>query len=277
MLTTLRVAVLPRRFYENRMPLAWAGMLPELAGMLKLLCVTAHPDDEASSFGGTLLRCHDAGIETFVLCLTPGQAARQRGDAKSDDELAAMRRQEFDAACRVLEVTNGKVLDFPDGALAKTAFLDGVAAVTIAIRRVRPQVVATFGPEGGLTGHPDHGIAGLWTTAAFQWAGRADRFVEAGLAPHRAQKLYYATALFTIDGRPPTAPPPVTAAVDISPYLERKFNAFRRHKSQSPLFEVFEKNVSGRDRHEFFHLAASTTPRKMEMETDLFAGVVESP
>ena len=244
--------------------------------MLKLLVVTAHPDDEAAGFGGTLLRCHDAGIETFVLCLTPGQAARQRGGAKSDGELAAMRRQELDAACKVLEVTHCEALNFRDGGLMQTDFIAGASAIVSRIRSFRPQVIATFGPEGGLTGHSDHGIAGLWTTAAFQWAARANRFADAG-EPHRPQKLYYVTGLFTIEGRPPIAPPPVTATVDISPYLERKFNAFRRHKSQSPLFEVFEKNVSGHDRQELFHLAASVTPRKMEMETDLFAGVVESP
>lgn len=245
--------------------------------MLKLLCVTAHPDDEAGGFGGTLLRCHDAGVETFVLCLTAGQAARHRGGAGSDEELAAMRRREFAASCKVLEVNRCEVLDFPDGGLQRVDLLAGAAEVVRRIREFRPQVVVTFGPEGGLTGHPDHGMAGLWTTAAFQWAARADRFPEQRLEPHRAQKLYYQTALFNIEGRPPIALAPVTATIEIGPYLERKFQAFRQHTSQSPLFEIFEKNVSRHGRQEYFHLAASTTPRKMEMETDLFAGVAESP
>ena len=253
----------------------WAGILPECTRMLKLLCVTAHPDDEASSFGGTLLRCHDAGIETFVLCLTPGQAARHRGGAKSDEELAGMRRQELADACRVLEVTRFEVLNFRDGELMQTDFVTGASAIVSRIRSFRPQVVATFGPEGGLTGHPDHGMAGIWTTAAFQWAGRADRFAETGLAPHRAQKLYYAAALFTIPGRPPIAPAPVTAVIDIGRYLERKLQAFRRHTSQAPLFEIFEKNISRASNEEHFHLAASIRPCRIEMETDLFTDVTD--
>lgn len=243
--------------------------------MLKLLVVTAHPDDEAAGFGGTLLRCRDAGIETCVLCLTPGQRAKHRGGATTDDELIAMRRREFQAACEVLGVANGKVLDFPDAGLPQIPFLDGVGAVAMAIRRVRPHVVATFGPEGGLTGHLDHGTAGLWTTAAFQWAGRADRFPEQGLGPHRAQKLYYQTALFNIQGRPPIAASPVTAIVDITQYRERKLQAFRCHKSQAPLFELFEKNISRGGNEEHFHLAASTIPITIKLENDLFAGVQE--
>ncbi len=42
---------------------------------LKLLCVTAHPDDECFAFGGALALAARDGIETFVLCLTDGQAA----------------------------------------------------------------------------------------------------------------------------------------------------------------------------------------------------------
>jgi LmbE family N-acetylglucosaminyl deacetylase len=38
--------------------------------MRRLLYFTAHPDDEAGSFGGTLLHYAERGIETHVICLT---------------------------------------------------------------------------------------------------------------------------------------------------------------------------------------------------------------
>src|SRR5205807_2404387 len=96
---------------------------------LRLLCITAHPDDEAGGFGGTLLTYRGRGVETYVVCLTPGQAATHRGAARSDDELAALRRREFAAACELLEVTRGEVLDFRDGALPATDFQSGVRAI----------------------------------------------------------------------------------------------------------------------------------------------------
>lgn len=41
---------------------------------LKLLCVTAHPDDEAGNFGGTLLRYAQRGVETYPVSLAPATA-----------------------------------------------------------------------------------------------------------------------------------------------------------------------------------------------------------
>src|SRR5579863_10061400 len=121
--------------------------------MLRLMCITAHPDDEAGSFGGTLRLYHDRGVETCVVCLTPGQAATHRGGAKNDQELAAMRRREFTAACEILKVTRGIVLDYPDGQLHRQELYKIVSDLTFQFRQSQPQVVITFGPEGGLTGH----------------------------------------------------------------------------------------------------------------------------
>ena len=54
---------------------------------LKLMCVVAHPDDECYAFGGALALAADRGIETYVVCLTDGQAATHRGDAASGEAL----------------------------------------------------------------------------------------------------------------------------------------------------------------------------------------------
>src|SRR5947208_3753111 len=119
--------------------------------MLRLLCFTAHPDDDAGGFGGTLLHYAQRGVETHVVCLTPGQAATHRGGAKSDDDLAQMRRQEFNAACKLLKVKSGTVLDYPDGKLDQQNFYAVAGDLTRRVREVRPQVIITMGPEGSVT------------------------------------------------------------------------------------------------------------------------------
>jgi len=247
--------------------------------MLRLLCVTAHPDDEAGGFGGSLLHYASRGVETYIICLTPGQAATHRGGARSDEELAAMRRQEFQASCRVLKVKHGEVLDHPDAGLDRVDFYALVGDLTERVRQLRPHVVMTIGPEGAVTAHPDHSMVSLLATLAYHWAGRNNRFPEQlknGLAPHRAQKLYYSTTLFTLPDRQPVAPAPVTATIEIGPeFLEAKIRAFKQHTSQSPLFQLFETIVRKRGTKELFHLAATTPPRQIQMETDLFEGVKE--
>jgi LmbE family N-acetylglucosaminyl deacetylase len=244
--------------------------------MFRLMVITAHPDDEAGNFGGSLRLYRDRGVETCVVCLTPGQAATNRGSARSDRELADLRRAEFAASCEILRVSKPVILDYPDGQLHRQELNRVVYELTLRIRKFRPQVLLTFGPEGGVTGHSDHSMAGIFATMAFHWAGRANSYadqLENGLAPHRTQKLYHATSEFVLPNRQPITFAPPTAIVDIGDHLETKIAAFKAHKTQSPLFSLFEGNVRKHGRHEKFHLAASVNAGPPPAETDLFSRV----
>lgn len=246
--------------------------------MFRLMCVTAHPDDEAGGFGGSLRLYHERGVETFVLCLTPGQAASNRGNAQSDAELAALRRKEFAASCGILKVSRGLVLDYPDGQLHRLDLNKVVADITRRVREFRPHVMMTFGPEGAVTGHTDHSMASVFATLAYHWAARDNRFADQfadGLKPHRAQKLYYATATFALPDRQPVNLPPITATIAIAPFVEDKIAAFKAHATQVPLLTRWEGMVRQRGGQELFHLAASTAYGPVVQETDLFAGVSE--
>lgn len=247
--------------------------------MLRLLCFTAHPDDEAGGFGGTLVRYAERGIETHVICLTSGQAATHRGGARSDDELSTARRHEFEAACKLLKVSRGTVLNYPDAGLDRQDFYAVVADLTRRVRELRPNVIMTMGTEGAITAHPDHSMVTVFSTMAYHWAGRTNRFpdqLQNGLKPHQAQKLYYATALFTMPDRQPVSLSPATAVIELQPHeIDTKIAAFKAHTSQAPLFGFFEATVRKRGKTELFHLANSSKPRKMEAEKDLFEGVEE--
>lgn len=247
--------------------------------MYRLLCITAHPDDEAGAFGGTLAFYADRGVEVYVVCLTAGTAAKNRGSARSDEELAALRTAELEDSCKFLGVKHCEVLQYPDSKLDQADFHEVVGVLAARVRRIRPHIVLTFGPDGGLTGHPDHTMAGAFATQAFQWAGRPDRYPEQvaeGLQPHRAQKLYYAAADYQLADRMPTAPPTVTARIEVgAERFEKKNQAFMKHQTQSPLFARLRKNLGKMPTYEMFHLASTREPRNAKFETDLFEGVVE--
>jgi LmbE family N-acetylglucosaminyl deacetylase len=194
------------------------------------MVITAHPDDEAVNFGGSLRLYSDRGVETCVLCLTPGQAAAHRGGARNDHELAALRRREFAASCEILKVSRGIVLDYPDAQLHRLDAYKVVCEVTRHVREFRPQVILTFGPEGGATGHTDHSMASVFATLAFHWAGRTNRYpdqLKDGLAAHPTQKLYYTTADFSLPGPSLMALPRATTIIEIGNYLETKLDAFK--------------------------------------------------
>jgi LmbE family N-acetylglucosaminyl deacetylase len=243
---------------------------------MKILGITAHPDDEVGAFGGTLLLYHARSVETYVICLTQGQAATNRGEAKTDEELASLRRAEFFASCSVLKVTKAQILDYCDGALQRADFFSVVGVLTRRVREIRPDIILTMGPEGAMTGHPDHSMASLFATMAFHWSSRKDRYPEQlgnGVEPHRARKLYYSTAPFVLPDRPPVSPPPCTATIDISQYLDGKIAASREHATQAPLMARFAKTMRKFGGKELFHLAATNQPSTLELETDLLSGI----
>lgn len=245
--------------------------------MLRLMGITAHPDDEGT-FGGSLLLYRERGVETFLLCLTPGQAATHRGGAKSDQELAEIRKREFTASCEVLKVNRGLVLDYPDGKLHRVDLYNVVCELTRHIRKFRPDVLITFGSEGGVTGHTDHAMAGVAAALAYQWAGRNNRFpdqLKDGVQPHRTKKLYHTSAEYELPGRQPITFSPVTATIEVGRYLEEKIKAFKCNLTQSPLWPIFEESVRKHEPVEQFHLAARAKPGPQAVETDLFAGVNE--
>jgi len=247
--------------------------------MLRLFCVTAHPDDEAGAFGGTLAVCADRGIESYIVCLTPGQAASHRGIARDQQHLAQLRREEFAASCKLLRVTEGEVLNYRDSALVLENFHRMVGDVVRRIRIIRPQVVIALGTEGLITAHPDHTVASLVATAAFHWAAHDSQYTDQlyqGLQPHRAQKLYYTSSNYTLPDREPASLAPVTTVVEIGDHLETKIAAFQCHATQAPLFALLEKNMRKRGRQELFHLAAYREPGIARPESDLFEGVEEN-
>ena len=241
---------------------------------LRLLCIAAHPDDECFAFGGALALASERGVETSVVCLTDGQAATNRGDAKSGEELGQMRREEFAASCDILGVSQHELLDYEDGQLEFADFSALVGKLVGRIRAFRPHVVITFGGDGGLNTHADHTLVSLATTAAFHWAGSARRYAEAGEF-FQPQRLYYLTANFFIPDRPRPLPAPWTVTLDIRGVFQRKQEAFRAHKSQAPLMEKTEPLFAEHGGEERYLLAAAALPQPAMQSIDLFEGVKE--
>jgi LmbE family N-acetylglucosaminyl deacetylase len=220
----------------------------------------------------------DQGAETSVLCLTAGAAGSYRPEGLSDEALAEIRRAEFAAACEALGVHRHTLLDYPDGALYQEPFLPLVGCLVEHLRRTRPHVVLTFGPDGGVNLHRDHTMVSLATTAAFHWAGRSGFFAEQlmEIEPWAPQKLYYSCSPFisTRDEEAAAAAAlvPVTLRLDVRRYKEEKLAAFRKHSTQAGVLERVQAEHGDIFDEETYHLAAA---RMQETENSgLFVNVV---
>jgi LmbE family N-acetylglucosaminyl deacetylase len=248
----------------------------------RLMCMTAHPDDESGAFGGALLMARAAGVETTVICLTEGQAASNRGEAANGEELAQIRRSEFAAAGEILGVSRGEVLHYPDGKLAEVGFSELVGVFVERIRRWRPQVVLAFGGEGGVNLHRDHTISSLAATAAFHWAGRSAMFPEQlkeGLKPYWPQKLYYSATPFLVgrdeEAKANTCITPRSLTLELGEFTEKRLEAFRKHSTQAVLLDQHRDAWAGTEGAERYLLVATRRLEQANLDLAMFQGIVE--
>ena len=236
------------------------------------MLVIAHPDDECFAFGGALALAADRGIETYVVCLTDGQAATNRGDATSGEELGRIRRAEFVASCAILGVAHHEFLDYQDGRLEFADFSRAAGRLVERMRRFKPDVVVTFGSDGSLNTHVDHMLVSMLTTAAFHWSGRPKRYPDLAV-PFQPRRLFTQTSNFFLPDRQPPLLSPWTVTLNINAVQARKAEAFRAHTSQAPLMEKTKALFEEHGSREFYTLLATETPQPASQLTDLFEGL----
>ena len=221
-----------------------------------LLLVHAHPDDEAISTGGVMMKAKAHGHRVVLVTATRGEAGEiyNMDEAASRPRLGEIRTKELEAACDILGVDRLELLGYRDSGMVDTpdnkdprsfhlAPLEEAAAkLAVVVREERPDVVVTYA-EDGVYGHPDHVKAHHVTNATLDLLGRE------GWAP---RKLYYTAiprsmmeafmqqmpeeAQRAMGGNMRIAGTPdelVTTQVDVHDYVDRKREAFQAHVSQN--------------------------------------------
>lgn len=213
----------------------------------RILCaIFAHPDDETFVVGGLVARLAAQGGRAHLYCATDGDAGRASGvPVSSRQELAALRRAELRSAARILGFGDVRAPGHADGALGVVDPDVLTGEIVRFLREHRPQVVVTFGPEGGRNAHRDHRAISRAATAAYHLAGIRTAFPEQladGLAPHAPARLFYSAW--------PTPGPddelrheslPVNTRIDVRAWNDRKLAAFLLHATQREHQARFEK------------------------------------
>jgi LmbE family N-acetylglucosaminyl deacetylase len=268
---------------------------------LKLMCVLAHPDDESLGTGGTLAHYSRAGVETYVVSATRGERGRF-GEVEPRPALEVVgnaREAELRAAASVLGAREVTFLDYIDGELDAADPAEAAAKIAAELRRVRPQVVITFGPDGAY-GHPDHIAISQLTLAAITCAAD-DSYAGAGSVlvggtPHRVAKLYYMawdekqwegyqaafkTLAANVDGVERRAAPwpewALTTVVDSRAHWETVWKAVQCHRTQITIYNKLADLAP--EHHEAiwglqkFYRVFSSVNGGRARETDLFEGL----
>ena len=270
--------------------------------VLRLMAVLAHPDDESLGVGGALAKYASEGIEVFVVTATRGDRGRYRGHRFGEQEhpgpvaLAKIREAELRAAASVLGVRDVSVLDYHDQALDRANPRQAVRDIVGHLRRVRPDVVVTFGPDGAY-GHPDHIAISQFTTAAIV-AASDPAFACDGVEAkaHSVSKLYYIAwpeatwkayqaalrrLVSTVDGVERQATPwpdwAITTVIDANEFWLTVWRAVSCHESQlagyERLLDLSPQQHQALWGRQSFYRVFSLVNGGRARETDLFEGV----
>lgn len=180
---------------------------------LDILAISAHPDDVEAAAGGTLLGQAAAGRKVGLLDLTRAELST-RGNVQQ-------RSVEATRAAQLLGASVREQLDLPDGFF--NADETSLLKVVGAIRKYQPDIILANALDDR---HPDHQrAADLVTRAVFLANLVKVRSYENGTeqAAWRVKNVYH-----YIQDR--QCPPDLL--VDISPYIDRKFDVIRAYRSQ---------------------------------------------
>ena len=265
---------------------------------LRLLAVFPHPDDETLGLGSTLARYSAEGVETYLICATRGERGwyDSEGPDPGFQEVGRIREEELRCAAEQLGLQEVHFLGYIDGDVDQANPMEIISRIASHIRRIRPQVVVTFSPDGAY-GHPDHIAISQFTNAASVCA--ADTSFEDGHTAHRVSKLYYmvdslevvAAAIevfggisMEVDGVTRSHVSwqdwQITTRLDNRRYMDKVAEAVRCHRSQLPGYgPIGEWTVDEMTRFfgsGYFYRAYSLVNGGRTLETDLFEGLKSS-
>lgn len=199
-----------------------------LSGGARVLWVAAHPDDEC--FGGTLLARSSIHYRNplAMLVMTRGDGGECCLPEGCVPDLATVRSREmaqvaerYRAELTHLRYWNAPlpVESFPkrhEICARWRAQGDPVGDVATVIRRFKPDLVLTFDPVRGATGHPEHQLTSRIATTAVKVAADPAQTV-AGLPAHRVERTYHLLNRFWLYRMLGAADPgPVTEVFDAS-------------------------------------------------------------
>lgn len=195
--------------------------------MKTVVCVFAHPDDEAFGPGGTIAKLAKKN-PVYIICATKGEAGldSRKGKVKVK-ALYEEREQELLRSAKILGVKRVYFLGFKDGTLSNNLYHEIAAKIERILRNLKPEVILTHEPRGG-SGHLDHIAISMISSYLFERLPFVKVMLQHCLPDFRAKafKKYFIY-------RPPGySRKEIDLVVDINDVWETKLRAMHEHQSQ---------------------------------------------
>lgn len=248
--------------------------------------------------GGTLAKYSAQGVDTHLVCASRGERG-WFGPVEQNpgfESLGQTRTIELENAVNTLGMKSLNFLGYMDGDVDKVNHAEAISKIVTHIRRIKPQAVVTFPPDGNY-GHPDHIAIGQFTSAAIVCAADSTYSDIESLPSHRVSKLYYMVdgenfinlispfmgdMTFAVDDQIRAEFPwkewMITTRIEMAEYCTIAWKAILCHQSQLSTIGVLADLPEGSAAAVLamqgtFYRAFSLVNGGREAETDLFAGL----
>ena len=247
-----------------------------MSSLATMVCVHAHPDDEAFFGAGATAHYAALGHRVVLITCTSGQlgydARGLSGDQEGHDEMQtrATRAQELQRSAETLGVARVVTLGYDDSGMMgwpqnknphafMNANVDAVARTIASLFDEEDAKVIVTYDENGFYGHPDHIQANVVTRRAIELSKTVERLyysvIPGGIMTslvNQAATEGLSMPAWILDAGTHVNDSLVATTLDVGEYIRTKHDAMAAHATQSDNEDLVEMN------DELFSLLFST-------------------
>lgn len=200
-----------------------------------ILCIIAHPDDEAFGPSGTLARLSKTH-DVHIACVTDGASDVRFHPMGS--KLAAIRSQELQASAKIIGAKKVHFLGYKDGSLCNNLYHEIAKKIDDLCALLEVVLIITIEPKG-VSGHLDHVAVSMISTFVYEkrlsimavWYYCITKQVRASFPTYF---IHFPDGYDRND---------IDIVVDISTVLDQKIAAIKCHTSQAQDVERILKRI----------------------------------
>lgn len=208
----------------------------------KVVCIFAHPDDEAFGPSGTIAKL-SLDHEVYLICATSGE----HGENPDGIDLAKARRADLHKSAKILGIKQVIFLDFVDGTLSNNLYHKLADAIQVHLDLIKPEILLTHEMRG-VSGHIDHITVSMVSSYLFE------------KLPYIKKILYYCISkirrawikdyfIYFPEGFDKSQ---VDQVVDVTDLWDIKIEAIKAHASQSADVKMMLEYHKNLPKEEYF-------------------------
>ncbi|MBI2097199.1 MAG: PIG-L family deacetylase [Candidatus Sungbacteria bacterium] len=214
--------------------------------MKTVVCIFAHPDDEAFGPGGTIAKLARKN-RVYIISATKGEAGKEKG-RRGSKNLHKIRADELLASAKILGVQKVFFLGFKDGELSNNLYHKLARRLERILVRLKPHALLTYEPRG-ISGHLDHVAVSMVVSYVFERLPFVKKLMQLCIPENRARMMH---KRYFIHFPPGYKKSEIDLVVNVRDTWDTKVRAMLQHQSQIHDIRRILKMIAKFPKKEYF-------------------------